>query len=321
MRRSHIAVLSLLCLSAASSGCRQTTTGIAGTQLTPVSPLAPNNSLFPAPGSGIGPMGGSTRVPPPPTGSVGMPANNYLSNGVTSQVNQFGTSSDLASVPNHGVVGSGVQNAGWTETGANVSPTAMSPVGYNDPAWASNVTPQTSSPLAASQPTMSNMTMGGMQVIDLTTSPPPPGYPMAYQGAPYQQPLQYPQAQYSQAQIPQAAYSPSPVNIAPSLSPAPGSYDMYPSSDGREAVGGYAPPTNLAVARGFTGPATGSTNSAFENVQPSYPAATSFPPTSATSTVARSIPSTPFAPSTDPAPRTAAAPQDDLQWRRPGSSF
>ncbi len=311
MRRNLLAVLSIVCLFAVLSGCRQTTTGFNGTQLTPVNPLAPNQSLFPAPGSSVGPMGGSTRVPPPPTGSVGASSNPYLGGAVAGQVNPSPNFGAFAAAPSQDTIGSGVQNAGWTETGASVSQPSIAPAGYNDRGGPSTMSDN-------------SMTRGGMQVIDLTASAPPIGAPAGYPQMPYQ-PMSNQQSMPNQQpmQYQQQMLYPQQMNST-AVAPPVGAYDMNPLGNDVPAPLGYGPPRTMASQRGFEGPQSLATSAAFENVNQSYaPAMPQAAPEfgSRPTPVTRQAPAPRQPPSTDPAPRTAAAPSDDLMWRRPGTGF
>jgi hypothetical protein len=148
MRRLHFATLLLTILSLAASGCRQTTPSGAGA--TTVGPLTPVNS---GQSPTLGPFGGPTRVTPPSTGAFATP-NNYLGGtGPAGQAN-LGISPGIAPQPG-GVIGSGVQVAGWAETSPGIAP-VQQPMG---------------TPATARDPRL-----GGMQVIDMTRSASPPGY-------------------------------------------------------------------------------------------------------------------------------------------------
>ncbi len=149
-----------------SSGCRQTTGPMSAGSLSTASPLSP---VAPGQAPSLGLFGAPTRVAPPPTGSFVQP-NAYL-NPITQPQAQHGGPAPAASFgqspgtsfgqtasvapsfqPIGGqttdslIIGSGVQTASWTETNSNI-------------------------PNAVADPRS-----GGMQVIDLTGAPSPPGY-------------------------------------------------------------------------------------------------------------------------------------------------
>ena len=180
MRHSVAGVLTLLSLTPLMIGCQQTSlTG--QSSLTPVSSagtLSPVRTT-----SGVGPLGGPVRVPPPPTGGFAVP-NNYMGGGTASA--QIGSSvsngyattasagfasnqpigSQLAASANRqsaNVQGStgGVQPSGWVQSGSSIGgqPSFSAPL-PNQPLQANIQRPQS----------------GGMRVIDLTGSAPPPGY-------------------------------------------------------------------------------------------------------------------------------------------------
>ncbi len=326
MRRSLLAILSLSCLITVVCGCRQTTSGINGSPLTPISPLAPNNSLFPAPSSNVGPMGGSTRVPPPSTGSIGTP-NNYLG-GANGQVNNPNNANGFAAVsPRDEFVGSGIQNgvqsAGWTETNTNLPNGSIAPAGFND----GQFQPHSNSfnhPAPNNQPASWSQSAslpkplpGGMPVIDLTSAPNPPGY------YPQQQP--YPNsASYSPGGYPQPNYSqPGSNNVNPSANIGYGVPGSYPGAN-TTANGTFAQPNNAPVPsydsqsfqsvpqsqNGFSGPPA---NQTFQGTSNQY----RVPQQSA-----------PALPSTQPRPATSPPVQqvidataNDLLWRRPGAGY
>ena len=164
-------------------GCRQTTGPTATGQLSPMgtlSPVAPGQSPI------LGPFGGSTRVSPPPTGAFnGNSASNVAPNNYMGSAAPNASFGGLASAPidmpppstdsfdqspmgppsfnSVAPIGSGVQTAAWTETNSNFPAAA--------PTWR----PET----LASRSQSSNQRdprAGGMQVLDLTGAPNPPGY-------------------------------------------------------------------------------------------------------------------------------------------------
>ncbi|WP_145390349.1 hypothetical protein [Stieleria neptunia] len=181
------------------AGCRNTTS-------TPVSPLGGSSMLSPLspvqgtatlspiqPTSGFGTFGAPTRVPPPPTGSYrspgnynapsnyGAPTGNYAPSGSASS----GSSPSGASLGSNGMTrgltdlnapaaynggagfDSGVRQTGW------VGESSRGNAGFG-----SGVDPRLSpanQPTPATDPAASPRA-GGMQVIDLTHAPYPPGY-------------------------------------------------------------------------------------------------------------------------------------------------
>ena len=149
-----------LVLSAAflTIGCQQAPSY----PLTPVGTLGPAPTLAPvsATTSGIGPLGGRTRIPPPATGSYAVP-NNYM--GGTPSIGEVGA--------NGGTFDSfrnseGVRPAGFEETArqGGVATTFFGSGSGNQPTNSSAPSPSISAQL------------GGMQVNDSTGAPPPPGY-------------------------------------------------------------------------------------------------------------------------------------------------
>lgn len=180
-----------------SAGCQQTTGITPGSPLTSVSPLAPNGLSPIQPTSAVGPLGQSTRVPPPSTGSYSVP-NNYMGGQVPlSQIpNQQGfhpnsgspnagslggwQNSNVAPVSGLAPVGSGVAQAGGTAGSTLGHGSAFPPSSFGG------------GPMVPS--TNQRPQSGGMQVIDLTGAPPPPGYqsPSYYSVNPFQSPTNQP---------------------------------------------------------------------------------------------------------------------------------
>ena len=192
MRRLHrfhpsavtLAVSAVFLLSV-SAGCRNTTNAPisplgSASPLTPVSPMQPQLSPV-QPTSGFSTFGGPTRVPPPPTGadqaSSGFAAPGFNSNGYAP--------AGVNSTPAPNAVGF---NAGTTQS--LPAPTTSDP-GVRQTTWigAGNTAPAANQASLGGDPTgmpaPNGPRTGGMQVIDLTTAPYPPGYappptPQAY---------------------------------------------------------------------------------------------------------------------------------------------
>jgi hypothetical protein len=306
MRHSLLAILSLSCVLTVGGGCRQTTSGINGSPLTPISPLAPSSSLFPAPGSNIGPMGGSTRVPPPSTGSAATPTN-YLGS-ATSQAGTQNSLDSLAAVaPQDSLVGSGVQSAGWTETNANLPNSSVTSAGFNE-----GIGQLPNQPFL--QPSSIPKPLpGGMPVIDLTATPYPQGY--------------YPQSFYPQAQPPYfnpPSYSGG--GYAQPSAPQPGTYNMNPNGNFGFGTGGSYSEADVTSNGSF---AQQNYSSA-----PTYPSQSfqnaGTPQLGLASPPRSQPPSQPLPTQPSNQPRTATVPSDqqtgnaasnNLMWRRPGARF
>lgn len=158
MRRRILATLFLAAFTMTATGCRQTTGTIAAGPgpAGSLSPVNPNQQPI------LGPLSGSTRVTPPPTGSY-QPAGGYI--GVPAApappiapVAQPSLGINQNSQPaGIGPIGSGVQVAGWTGTNSVVPTASATNIG---PVQANAVDPRS----------------GGMRINDLTGAPPPPGY-------------------------------------------------------------------------------------------------------------------------------------------------
>ncbi|QDT11630.1 hypothetical protein [Planctomycetes bacterium K23_9] len=174
MRQNVVGVLAVLLLAPFLCGCQQTSL----TGQSPLTPVQSAGTLSPVrTTSGLGPMGGSLRVPPPPTGGFSVP-NNHM--GGTMSSNQLGSTQSYSGQPSLGPnplgpsIGSGLANrqsapsniqpSGWVESGSAASgPMQMASsgsFGVNQPLQANAQRPQS----------------GGMRVIDLTQAPAPPGY-------------------------------------------------------------------------------------------------------------------------------------------------
>jgi hypothetical protein len=289
MRRIQFAMhLLIATITLVAAGCRQTSPTSASGALVPLSPGT--GSAAPT----FQPFGGQTRVTPPPAHSFSQP-NNYLggTTPVGQMVNPSAAVGGLAAVQNPapygptsagpGVIGSGVQQTGWTETGASVA----QPINPNSGAYGPGaVAPggMAAGPIVPQRDPRS----GGMQVIDLTGAPVPPGY----------RPNFVPQTGFVTPSISQRDFS-QPPSFAPirsvqapqtnnfaSANPAPASaIAAVPQFQPRQAAGGQ--------------PMAGA-----------YPAATggNLTPTHA-------------APALGNAPPATAAQPSNLPWRSPGTQY
>lgn len=339
MRRFSIATISLSATIAfAASGCRQTAPTAATGALTPLAPTT--GSAAPS----FQPFGGQTRVTPPPTGSYSVP-NNYLGgsppigqlrgnaavggiatngnfpgasvaaggatlNPVNTPAGGFGSPSPIGAQP----VGSGVRQTGWTETGANVPSTERAPAGGNLSPLPSGMAPARFAPAPQVTPAR-DPRAGGMQVIDLTSAPAPPGY-RTDQFPLQQMPLQQPTA----AQQPIAAQQPPP-------------YQPYPVSQAASGMPGYAEatPAITPIANGAgTQPVTPVQYNALASttdLAPIRPAGPSNNPASLAQVPtfqARQPQSSELAPVTtppnlQPMSATSVEQSSSLAWRRPGA--
>lgn len=289
MRRNDLATLISSTLLLIACGCHQATGPTGVGMLSPVGSLAP---VSPGQSPALGPFGGPTRVTPPGTGAFSTP-NNYLGGVIPNNQARTTIASGgvlaLGGAPgNSDVIGSGVQVAGWTETNSQI--TSNSP---DSQQLGSPVIPQTSVRSSNSRDPRS----GGMQVIDLTGAPNPPGYRPSnarnFNPAMYAQP--YAAAVYEPATNqawqpsdpplinPQPAtnnLSPNPVQVAShTLTPMPQPPEEYPINA----------PRFQSNFPGVSSPAA-----------PPLPASTPIP-------------------STTPIP--SAAQPKNLSWRRPGTQY
>ena len=276
MRRINLATLLIAAISLIPTGCRQTT-GPANT-----SPLSPIGTLSPV-GQGqaptLGPFGGPTRVTPPSTGSHMAP--NSYSGGVV-PIGQANTGRSpvggLAAQPQR-AIGSGVQVAGWTETNS-VIPTDRNLV--ETPTFGTN-------PSATRNPRS-----GGMQIIDLTGSPPPPGYRPQYRPS---------QTQRTPSQIPAAQ---------------PRSVDVQ---QGWQSNSNQQQPTGNATGlRTITSPSPGEIATGLTPVSRDFPPASDYPSNpSRIDSVPRTATLPGNAPSTEPVSSSSGS--DNLHWRTPGTQY
>lgn len=281
MRRIQLATLLLAAVSLISSGCRQTT-GPANTGA--ISPIGALSPVGQGQAPSLGPFGGPTRVTPPGTGAYVAP-NNYMG-GVApigqASGNVYPTGA-YASQPSAGVIGSGVQVAGWSETNTVI----QSPSANGSPAFGTNSTAG------------SNPRSGGMQVIDMTAAPAPPGYghagassfpnqfPAAVQpNQNFQQGFQQGWQQGQQQPVPQQSFQ-NPLGLQPVDTPNPGEIanNLKPiSQDFPPASQFQASPSRIdSVPRSATLPTQG--------------------------------------PSTEPINSNNPSGSQSLPWRRPGTTY
>tara|TARA_R110002049_G_scaffold72490_2_gene187201 strand:+ start:233560 stop:234531 length:972 start_codon:yes stop_codon:yes gene_type:complete len=321
MRRNWLFLIGCVVLLPSHMGCRQTT----GTSsLTPIGPLAPVNGGTAA--AALSPLGQPTRVPPPATGAYSTP-NNYMGGApadgqVYNQVAPYDSFSSVAPGNNVGV--------GNQVIGSGVAPTS-----YTAPVAGGGALP--GAPATAANPSSMSPTLGGMRVIDMTQSPPPPGYYPSYPTAqqPYANPQGYGGQGYNaqgyqsqnygsqQTAAPyQAPYDVAPQNYgAPQSDGAPQTYgtpqihspDAYPLQDirvpgpGEIAAGQYGSQPQPTFGNG---PAAAIAQREFPMqpsvTEPSFQTGSQFPASQ---------------PSTDPIDNQFEGQQADLPWRRPGTQY
>jgi hypothetical protein len=254
-----------------ATGCRQTTGPAMGGTFSTTSPLSPVNGQTPI----LGPFGGNTRVAPPSTGSFHSPAASAPISQPPPQYNPLGQQQYEPRGMN-APVGSGVQQATWTETNANVP---GQPIASQNSAGAS-----------------SDLRLGGMQVIDLTGAPNPPGYP----------PTGFAPNRFSPASV--MPNNRAPNNAAPNLYPM---QNFYPPAAATQPTYTPAPPApNI-----YQAPTTWSAS----------PGSVAAPPTSVpdpgriASGELRPLPP-PSQPAAMPV-GNGQTPSTDLPWRRPGTRY
>jgi hypothetical protein len=248
-----------------ATGCRQTTGSMAGGPAATgtLSPVNPGQSPI------LGPFGGNTRVTPPPTGSY-QPNGGYIGASTAPQATPgtaFSSSgSQIAPSGNNAAIGSGVQAVGWTETNAVIP----------------NGTPPERLSTYGTNPSASDPRSGGMQVIDLTGAPAPPGYQPQYQPTPV-------------AQLPPRNAVGAPIGN--STNPlAPNSVVTFPQTDWQPQG------TTTPIAQNTPSPVAAPIQDLAPNNATIPAATTTIPPAS-----------------TEPVNQNNGS--SDLTWRRPGNQF
>jgi hypothetical protein len=282
MRRLPLATLLLTIATLLAGGCQQTAGTATPGPMTPIGPLAPVGAgQAPA----LAPFGGSTKVTPPATGSYVAP-NNYMGGVVPEGQAAVGTGSRQGfAAQGNNVIGSGVQVAGWNETNSVVAGTQPAPVGQAAPP---------TSTFGAAPPSAGNPRSGGMQVIDLTGAPAPPGYRPT---------VPSPASQYPVAPQPQTNWQQAP----PSQSPQNRSFQNQQN-----------PGTGVLV---IPAPAAGEIADRLMPI-PSSPGSFQPSPSSSQTNVPRTATAPIPGPSTEPL--KAGNPngsQQNLPWRQPGTQF
>ena len=282
MRTFHYTALLFTTVVLISTGCRQTSGPVGPSPLTPANTGALTPQATQAPS--LNPFGGSTtRVTPPATGAFSVP-NNYLGGAA---VGHNGVVNSGLVQQNQNVTGSGVQVAGWNST----NPGAFA----NQQAFAQNPIGSGIGPNPNNNPNYRDPVSSGMRVIDLTGAPNPPGYQRPQQSftSPNQQ-QQFGQFQSPNYQAPnyQSQGSGSRQFNSQGQAPPPQTQSF------QEGVRAINVPPRSEIAQGSFGPAP----------------AGSFPRTA-----------TAPGPSTEPIQPTGNQPsgqtQENLLWRRPGTSF
>lgn len=305
MRNIFTAAAICVALALFATGCRQTT-GTAPGAFSAIGPLSPVNGQTPV----LGPFGGNTRVAPPSTGSFqAAPASapitqpsaygplganpsfsspqNFASN-QSSASNQNFASNQPGGFSNQ-PIGSGVQQATWTETLSNV-PSAEQ--------FGSTSIPTSSSSLR----------LGGMQVIDLTAAPNPPGYA----------PNGFAPQQFASPQVPANRYAPNPYPTQNFYPPTGAAAPLVPSPLVPSPTAQLPPPQAPVT---FQAPAIApppSTN--WSAPSTTWSASDDFVP-DAGRIAASELKPLPPPTRSSAVPAPDASPQADLPWRRPGTRF
>ena len=278
-----------------ATGCRNTTNS-PGAPLGTSSPLSPfqgSATLSPLqPASGIGNFGGSTRVPPPPTGSYSS-QNSYVAP-TTFGTPQASTFAPTGLAPSGTTLGSSGMTRGVTElnpsvpvpmggTGAGVRQTGWVGEGGTGTNGFGGMAPPTQGPPAVAP--APGPRAGGMQVIDLTGGAFPQGYVP-------------PQNRPGAVSIPQSV--PYPRSAPPTIPQAPANQNQFGQPTGSTFVNSSSTVPSATVPS-------------------ATPSTTSFGATPTIQTASR--PNNVVLPSTEPFPTAVNSSSEDLQWRRPSPRF
>ncbi|MCS7468397.1 hypothetical protein NZK35_17225 [Stieleria sp. ICT_E10.1] len=232
------------------AGCRNTTSTpvspLGGSSLlSPLSPVQGTATLSPIqPTSGIGTFGAPTRVPPPPTGSYRSPGNYGAPSTYGAPTGNYAPSGSVpnGSSPSGATLGSNGMTRGLTDLsapGAYTGGTGFDS-GVRQTGWIGDASPGNSgfgngvdprlSPANQTTPAVdpaASPRAGGMQVIDLTHAPYPPGYvpPQNRSGA----------------------------GAFPTSAPYPQTAPQTPSTPFQNSQPGFGQPTNSTFARTANG--------------------------------------------------------------------
>ena len=323
IHRKQLFAIAVLLTAPLIIGCQQTN-GTINSPLTPVGAFSGVDPLSPVQQgvrttSGVGPLGGPTRVTPPATRGYSVP-NNYLGG--------LGQASHQAA-PNQETFAnqSGQTGSGWVQSGqlpttqqANGSTLASTPTfgqsfANQNPTGqtfaANSVGPQNSgqpnsgqsnsvqrNPLQAS---VARPQSGGMRVIDMTGSPAPPNYqPVAGNpSATFQSP---------NGNVVANGFAPNtfsqPANTVPQINVAPASFQTP------------APAREFPMNESPTAPDfNGSANFAQQSHSETSSQASRFEPSRFESS--SSLPTATPRPSTEPIDVSQIPADDGLSWRRP----
>ncbi|OYP34754.1 hypothetical protein [Rhodopirellula sp. MGV] len=171
-------------------GCRNTTNAPIGTfgQTSTLAPVQGGVPLSPIqPTSGVSAFGSPTRVPPPSTGSYNVPGNYGPSTG-------YAPNNSTSSLPSGAAYGQAALTRGVTDL-TTAGGTGNYDNSIRQTGWISDSPlPQQapSNPAPSTTPSPDSIRAGGMQVIDLTGSPYPPGYVPPQQRPGYNYGASYP---------------------------------------------------------------------------------------------------------------------------------
>ena len=271
----------VLILLPLAGGCHQApaTTGTA-----PLSPVgagqAPTLNPF---------ASGPTKVTPPPTGSYSAP-NTYMGSPVPAGTVSPGQVSPMPGGPyptqSNNAIGTGAQGGGWTSGGQVVTQTSPPVSGV--------------APVSTFGTTTTDPRSGGMQVIDMTSAPAPPGYRPAGTETNISVPPPRPPVNYPPAAAPTQTY-PTPTYPATTY-PTP----TYPTTNGQNVGAPMASSSSANVASLTPMPSNGSGAIPIQSpaIQP----------------VGTQPQGTVGGPSTDPV-GTPGSTDPNVIWRAPGSQF
>jgi hypothetical protein len=234
-------------------------------------------------------------VSPPPTGSYSAP-NTYMGSPVPAGTVAPGQISPMPQGPyptqsNNGV-GSGAQPGGWTTSNPATGQPAPNPAGV---ATVSTFGVATSDPRS-----------GGMQVIDMTSAPAPPGYQPAGTGTNISVPPPQGPAAYAPPANPTQVY-PTPSYPAPTYPTNVAPATTYPPSNGQNVSAPYPTDPSAEIASRLTPIPTGM------SAVPMAPVTVQ--------SFGTQPPGTVSGPSTEPVNSGTIQTDSNLMWRAPGTQY
>ncbi len=209
-----------------------------------VSPLSPVNGQTPI----LGPFGGNTRVSPPSTGSFSQPGTTAPISQPSAQYNPPQYSPPQYNPAQFSPMGSNTA-APMQNLASGQSPNFDAPTGFSNEPIGSGVQQATW--------TETNLRLSGMQVNDLTGAPNPPGYAPGdyspnYNASSYNAPNQYPTPQLAPMPVQPNSYAPNPYPMQNFYPPATTPQPTYqPPTNWSAPASNTAPSTTFVPDPAF----------------------------------------------------------------------